>query len=298
MPDCCRGVKKCAIRPSPSATRPFSPECPNHFGLFDDDRRNHRHHIRPGELFGSAFGLVDRRAVAPEPRAPGDQYIPSGQGIIFMVSLGGTIVSPILSLFIADLNGPENAATAAGMIMAGTASFSAISAVVIGRFSDRIGRTRVLLACLLGACLAYLPQAFVQDVWQLLFLRVLLGVFLGGLMPAANALVAELVPAERRGVAFGLTVSAQSMANAVGPLIAAGIAANFGMHPIFLVTAAFFALNFFSGSLSFRRAHKTSTKPAQAPSGPEGCGCIQLLIRVGAIDTVLCLSEVHKQATD
>lgn len=121
---------------------------------------------------------------------------PVVMSIIFMVSLGGTIVSPILSLFIADLNGPENAATTAGMIMAGTASFSAISAVVIGRFSDRIGRTRVLLACLLGACLAYLPQAFVQNVWQILLLRMLLGMFLGGLMPAANALVAELVPAE------------------------------------------------------------------------------------------------------
>jgi MFS family permease len=73
--------------------------------------------------------------------------------------------------------------------------------------------------------------------------------------------VAELVPAERRGIAFGLTVSAQSMASAMGPLMAAGITASYGMRPIFLVTAAFFALNFLSASLSFRRKNEPFKQP-------------------------------------
>jgi MFS transporter, DHA1 family, multidrug resistance protein len=185
---------------------------------------------------------------------------PVVMGIVFMISLGGTIVSPILSLFIADLNGPAGAATAAGMIMAGTSVFSAISAIAIGRFSDRVGRSKILIVCLLGACIAYAPQALVQNVWQLLGLRMLLGLFLGGLMPVAMALVAELVPAERRGVAFGLTVSAQSAAQAVGPLIAAAIAANVGMRPVFLVTSVLFAVTVIATAISFRRA--SSGRPA------------------------------------
>jgi DHA1 family multidrug resistance protein-like MFS transporter len=175
-------------------------------------------------------------------------------GVLFMVQLGGSIANPIFSLFVSELNGPANAATVSGVVIACTAALSAVSAVVVGRYSDRIGRTKVLLVCLSGACIAYLPQAFVQTIWQLLGLRLLLGLCLGGLIPTANALVAELVPAERRGVAFGLSTGTTSMASAVGPMTGAGITATWGIRALFLVTGTLFALAFTWVGLMFRRA--------------------------------------------
>ncbi len=174
-------------------------------------------------------------------------------GVTFLIQYGGTIVSPVLSLFIAELKGGEDAATAAGLVLAATGAVSAVSALLIGRVSDRIGHRRILMACLAGASLSYFPQSLVNQVWQLLLLRMLLGLFLGGLMPSANALLAGLVPQERRGAAFGLAATANSMANAIGPLSGAFFASFWGMRSVFLATGVLFALSFGWVSWGLRR---------------------------------------------
>ena len=116
--------------------------------------------------------------------------------IIFLIHSGQVVVSPVLTLYIADLSGAANAATIAGAVLAATGVASAVSAVIIGRASDRLGPTLVLPVCLLGAAITYFPQAWVSSVWELILLRVALGAFLGGLMPAANSLVATVVPTD------------------------------------------------------------------------------------------------------
>jgi len=52
-------------------------------------------------------------------------------------------------------------------------------------------------------------------------LRVIMGLFIGGTIPAANAILGSLVRREDRGVAFGLTASAASFGFAGGPLMGA-----------------------------------------------------------------------------
>ena len=160
--------------------------------------------------------------------------------VVFMIQLGGVIVTPVLSLFIAGLNGGQDPGTAAGLVLAGTGVTSAISALLLGRLGDKVGHSRILIACLAAAAITYFPQAAVEQVWQLLALRMLLGVALGGLMPSANALLAGLVPRERRGSVFGLTASATAMANAVGPISGALIATQLGMRMIFTITGALY----------------------------------------------------------
>jgi len=60
------------------------------------------------------------------------------------------------------------------------------------------------------------------------------------LMPSTNALLAGLVPAARRGSAFGLAGTAASLANAVGPLSGAWLAGGVGMRSVFVATAALY----------------------------------------------------------
>lgn len=174
-------------------------------------------------------------------------------GVIFLINFGWIIVSPVLSLFVAELNGPDNAATVSGLIVAAAGMMSAISAVAIGRFSDRVGHGRILIVCLAGSALTYYPQTFVQDIWQLLLLRMLLGIFLGGLMPSANALVAETVPRARHGAAFGLTAAAYALANGIGPLSAAGIATQWGIRAVFLATGVLYTVATGCVTLGLRR---------------------------------------------
>jgi DHA1 family multidrug resistance protein-like MFS transporter len=163
-------------------------------------------------------------------------------GVAFLIQYGSTVVTPVLTLFIYELGKGMNAASTAGAIMAGTGVASALAAVLVGRLGDRLGHRRLLPACLLGAALVCVPQAFVRSPSQLFALRVVLGVFLGGLMPSANALLAGLVPAERRGSAFGLGATAVALANAVGPLSGAFLGGALGIRSVFLATAALYVV--------------------------------------------------------
>lgn len=189
-------------------------------------------------------------------------------GVIFMIQFGGVIISPVLAIFVADLSGNDNAATIAGVVLGATGAVSAASALAIGRVSDRVGHMVILPICLAGAAIAYLPQAFVRDVWQLLTLRMLLGVFLGGLMPSANALVARTVPQERRGAAFGLTSMASSSANAVGPLLAAFITTHWGVRAVFLATTGLFGLAYAVVAVGFRRGRASQSERGGVPAVP------------------------------
>ncbi|MHB0869982.1 MAG: MFS transporter [Chloroflexota bacterium] len=188
--------------------------------------------------------------------------------VLFLIQLGNVIVSPVLSLFIAQLNANEKAGTAAGIVLAATGAASAVSALVLGRLGDRIGHAVILPVCLVGAALAYFPQGLVQQVWQLLLLRVLLGLFLGGLMPSANALLANLVPRERRGAVFGLSSGAQAMANFVGPLSGAAITTHWGLRAIFAITGTLYLLAYGWVTVGFRRRPMPTPLPRLGVANP------------------------------
>lgn len=184
--------------------------------------------------------------------------------IAFLIQFGTSIVSPVLALFIRELAAGTNAATNAGVVMAGTGVASALAAVLAGRIGDRVGHRRVLPVCLLGAALICVPQAFVRNTGQLFVLRFSLGLFLGGLMPTANALLAGLVPVQRRGAAFGLGATAVAIANAAGPISGALTASLFGMRAVFGLTAALYAMGFAFVLRRFAHLPTRSTDASQS----------------------------------
>ena len=155
------------------------------------------------------------------------------------VQMGGR---PILPLFIEDLGGysQARAASIAGLSFGLMGLTSAISSMVLGRRGDRVGHRKILVACLIGAVVAYFPMAAVTGAWQVIALQALFGFAAGGLLPATNAIIAASTPPERRGAVFGFTASAGAMGAFVGPLVGAGLAAAFGFRWAF----AFLALSF------------------------------------------------------
>jgi len=96
----------------------------------------------------------------------------------------------------------------------------------------------VLIWSTVGAGALYLPLAFVQSPWQLIALQAVFGVAAGGLIPAANAIVAQVTSSERRGLTFGVTAMAGSVGAAIGPLLlSSAVAPAFGFGASFLVVA-------------------------------------------------------------
>jgi DHA1 family multidrug resistance protein-like MFS transporter len=164
--------------------------------------------------------------------------------VLLMAQFGVRTVQPIVTLYVKEMVGNlPNLATLAGIAFSITGLANVISAPFLGNRSDVIGYRRVLLICLLGGTLTTLPQAFTDNYWAFTAERFAVGLFIGGLLPAANALVGRLVSRAERGAVYGMTSSAMFMGNSLGPLLGGAIAAGFGLRWVFLLTAAVMALN-------------------------------------------------------
>ena len=164
--------------------------------------------------------------------------------VLLMAQFGVRTVQPIITLYVKEMVGNlPNVATLAGIAFSITGVANVISAPFLGNRSDQIGYRRVLLICLLGSTLTTLPQAFTDNYWVFTAERFAVGIFIGGLLPTANALVGRLVARADRGTIYGMTSSAMFMGNSLGPLFGGFLAAGLGLHWVFLMTGAVLALN-------------------------------------------------------
>ena len=72
-----------------------------------------------------------------------------------------------------------------------------------GSLSDKIGRRRLIIGGWLVYAAIYLGFALAQTVWQVWLFYVVYGLYYGMAYGSANALVADLVPENLRGTAYG-----------------------------------------------------------------------------------------------
>jgi DHA1 family multidrug resistance protein-like MFS transporter len=136
--------------------------------------------------------------------------------------------------------------------MAVAAVPSALIAANTGRVAGWLGFRVMLFLCLLGAGIFTLPQALVRGFGELLGLRVAMGLFFGGVLPAANAMVGQSTAPERRATAFGVSASATLAGQATGPLIAGFLAAGVGLREVFLLSGAILLAAALLAGLSLR----------------------------------------------
>lgn len=79
-----------------------------------------------------------------------------------------------------------------------------VIALPMGMLSDKLGRRRILIFGWFVYGLAYIGFALASHVWQVWLLFAFYGLYYGISEGAAKAFVADMVPAERRGMAYGL----------------------------------------------------------------------------------------------
>jgi DHA1 family multidrug resistance protein-like MFS transporter len=182
-------------------------------------------------------------------------------GLTFLRSLGATLTTPILALFVLALNNGQAAGTAAltGLVIGASALTSAVSAVYLGRLGDRIGHTKVLIGAALAAMVLYLPQAWAQSAWQLILLQALSGFAIGGLVPSVAALLNLWAPAGNQGATYGLDNSVQAAGRVVAPLAAASLAAAIGYRGVFMGAALVYAGIAVAAVLVVRAANRRAT---------------------------------------
>lgn len=116
-----------------------------------------------------------------------------------------------------------------------------LSAYPIGILSDRVGRFRLLVGGFILYALVYLGFAFVQAPWQIWGLFALYGLHMGMSQGLLLALVANSIPANLRGTAFGFLNLAIGLALLPASLLAGGLWQTLGAEATF-VTGSLFAL--------------------------------------------------------
>jgi MFS family permease len=109
---------------------------------------------------------------------------------------------------------------------------------LIGRIADLRGRTPVLVAALVVFALGSLVTAAAYDLGSLVTGRFLQGVGGGGLVPVTLALVADLYPADRRGLPLGVVGAVQELGSVIGPLYGAVVLSFGTWRDIFWINLA------------------------------------------------------------
>jgi MFS family permease len=161
-------------------------------------------------------------------------------GIVVLFTLGNSSDSFIV------LRGQERGLNVLQvMLMVMTFNFIyALLAGPLGALSDKIGRRRLILFGWLAYGLVYLGFALSQTGWQVWMLFGLYGIYYAATEGVAKALIADLVPENQRGTAYGLFAAAVGLTALPASLIAGllwqgvGSWAGFGASAPFAFGAA------------------------------------------------------------
>jgi DHA1 family multidrug resistance protein-like MFS transporter len=164
--------------------------------------------------------------------------------ITSILMLVNTSINPILSLYVREImDYSGNIEIASGLAAAAPGITAFIAAPFLGALGDKIGTEKILAFGLALSMVVFIPMALVTQVWQLVALRLVLGVANASLMPSIQALLMRRTPDAATSRVFAYNQSAQSVGMVIGPMVGAGIGGMFDYRHVFYVTAAFAALN-------------------------------------------------------
>jgi MFS family permease len=158
-------------------------------------------------------------------------------GIVAAVFVSGTGIGsllPILPLFLRERGASYSFV---GVIVGSALVAQAVGQWPAGRLAERLGRREMMVAGLLVAAAASLMFLFPLPVGWLVVVRFVQGLGFAAAAPAEVAAVADIIPAEELGAAYGWVAAARQSGLIVGPAIG-GLLAVFGRWTVFAVTGA------------------------------------------------------------
>jgi predicted MFS family arabinose efflux permease len=140
--------------------------------------------------------------------------------IAFLVFYSNYMVAPLMPAF-----SREFAVTPykLGWLVPGFSIAYAISTLIYGVVSDRLGRTPILLILLLFASLATLLISFAESARELIALRILSGVGSGGIVTITLASIGDRYPyavqGRPMGWIFGAIAAGMGLGSSMGPIL-------------------------------------------------------------------------------
>jgi len=180
----------------------------------------------------------------------------------FIVMADNWVVSPILPAIAQSVGVP---AAGAGVLIAAYMLPFGLFQLVFGPLADRFGKSRIIVGTLGAFSVATALLALGSTIPMLAGIRALTGLFAAATMPISLALIADVVPMERRQQAIGSFMGISFLGQALSMGIGGAIAYLLNWRGVFLLYGAFAALVTLVLWRSLRTAAEGETRNPKAP---------------------------------
>src|SRR5258708_14167752 len=125
-----------------------------------------------------------------------------------------------------------------GPVFAAVLLGSMAGAFAFGYLSDKFGRKRTLLLCVIWFGMLNVGSAYANSIESFTLLRFLCGIGLRGAIPNVMALVSEYAPARKRATLVAVTWCGFALGAVLGGLISVPLISHFGWRSVFVVGGA------------------------------------------------------------
>lgn len=179
--------------------------------------------------------------------------------VMFIDRLGGNMLWPFFTLYITGKF--EVGMTQAGLVLGILSAFSLLGNMIGGGLTDRFGRKSIIIIGLIFSALSTLTLGLVEDFSILPVLAVFIGLLSHISGPAHQAMVADILPEDKRQEGFGILRVMGNLTWVFGPIIG-GFIAGRSYFALFVIDAV---VSCFVAFLIFLKIRETKPETGQEP---------------------------------
>src|SRR4030095_9400706 len=157
-----------------------------------------------------------------------------------------SMIQPLFALFIErKIPGSQYLATITGSIFGVVGLFQVISSSLWGKLNDKKEIRVNLTFALVGAGIGYALHIITVGVLELIPIRALLGLCLGGVLPSIYSFINKYTPDHRKGGVMGIASSFTMFGNLIGPISSGFIASVTSIDFVFVLSGVILCLSAF-----------------------------------------------------
>lgn len=175
----------------------------------------------------------------------------------FIDSVGGTIMFPFFSLYVTQKFGVGM--TQAGILLGLNSFFALLGSTMGGAITDRFGRKRLILFGLVFSALSSLGLGLANNLRMMYPLLVIAGLLASVANPAHEAVLADILPPEKRQEGYGILRVVFNYAWIFGTAVG-GLIASRSFLALFIIDAVVSCL---AALILFRLLPETKPKPKE-----------------------------------
>ncbi|MBD3259838.1 MFS transporter [Candidatus Woesearchaeota archaeon] len=157
-----------------------------------------------------------------------------------LIALAFGLFGPFYLIFINDIGGSiENFGIAVGLVVLS----GSLTSLIVGRFSDRIGRKPFLIFGGYVSALIVLFYAVIGSLWQLYLLQILSGMVAALFETSESAFLGDITEKEKRGSDIGKYDALVGLSEAAAIFIGGFLVSRFGFELVFIIVALIFVVS-------------------------------------------------------